>query len=64
MFALLQLLMDLSYFVIVTGTSSDEGFAICHAICERLLVLKAFTFFATHFLELTNLASIYPNVEK
>lgn len=25
---------------------------------------KAFTFFATHFMELTNLETLYPNVEK
>ncbi|XP_064639477.1 mutS protein homolog 4-like [Lineus longissimus] len=45
------------------GTSLDEGIGICHAICEYLLNLKAFTFFATHFMELTNLDSLYPNVE-
>ncbi|XP_063952097.1 mutS protein homolog 4-like [Lytechinus pictus] len=45
------------------GTSSDEGVGICHAICEYLLSLKAFTFFATHFMELANLDALYPNVE-
>ncbi|XP_019619725.1 PREDICTED: mutS protein homolog 4-like [Branchiostoma belcheri] len=45
------------------GTSNEEGVGLCHAICEYLLSLKAFTFFATHFLELTSLDSLYPNVE-
>ncbi|XP_062517164.1 mutS protein homolog 4-like [Corticium candelabrum] len=45
------------------GTSADEGLGLCHSICEYLLNLKAFTFFATHFLELTNLDALYPNVE-
>ncbi|KAL5005729.1 hypothetical protein ScPMuIL_016887 [Solemya velum] len=45
------------------GTSTDEGIGICHAVCEYLLNLKAFTFFVTHFLDLTNLDSLYPNAE-
>ncbi|CAH3162066.1 unnamed protein product [Porites lobata] len=45
------------------GTSSEEGVGICFSICENLLKKKAFTFFATHFLELTTMDSIYPNVE-
>ncbi|KAK2193937.1 hypothetical protein NP493_4g02025 [Ridgeia piscesae] len=45
------------------GTSADEGVGICHAICEYLLNLKAYVFFATHFMQLTNLESLYPNVE-
>ncbi|XP_065888860.1 mutS protein homolog 4-like isoform X5 [Dysidea avara] len=45
------------------GTSSEEGVGLCFAICERLLQTKAFTFFATHFMELTNLETLYPNVE-
>ncbi|KAK2164157.1 hypothetical protein LSH36_68g11029 [Paralvinella palmiformis] len=45
------------------GTSADEGVGICHSICEYLLNIKAFTFFATHFMDLTNLDSLYPNVE-
>lgn len=45
------------------GTSSEEGVGICHAVCEYLLHLKAFTFFATHFLELTGLSTLYPSVE-
>uniref|UniRef100_H3AEP5 MutS protein homolog 4 n=1 Tax=Latimeria chalumnae TaxID=7897 RepID=H3AEP5_LATCH len=45
------------------GTSTEEGVGICHAICEYLLNLKAFTLFATHFLELCHLDALYPNVE-
>ncbi|XP_072181746.1 mutS protein homolog 4-like [Diadema setosum] len=45
------------------GTSSDEGVGICHSVCEYLLSLRAFTFFATHFGEITNLDALYPNVE-
>uniref|UniRef100_H2YI01 DNA mismatch repair proteins mutS family domain-containing protein n=1 Tax=Ciona savignyi TaxID=51511 RepID=H2YI01_CIOSA len=45
------------------GTSSEEGVGLCWAISEFLLVQKSFTFFATHFLELCRLESIYPNVE-
>ncbi|XP_075038033.1 mutS protein homolog 4 isoform X2 [Mixophyes fleayi] len=45
------------------GTSTEEGIGICYAVCEYLLGLKAFTLFATHFLELCHLGTIYPNVE-
>ncbi|KAK3612393.1 hypothetical protein CHS0354_031987 [Potamilus streckersoni] len=45
------------------GTSAEEGIGLCHAICEYLLGIKAFTFFVTHFLELTRLDSLYPNLE-
>ncbi|XP_030643259.1 mutS protein homolog 4 [Chanos chanos] len=45
------------------GTSTEEGIGICHAICEYLLKLKAFTLFATHFLELCQLETLYSNVE-
>uniref|UniRef100_H3DJ20 MutS homolog 4 n=1 Tax=Tetraodon nigroviridis TaxID=99883 RepID=H3DJ20_TETNG len=34
------------------GTSAEEGIGLCHSVCEFLLSLKAFTLFATHFLEL------------
>lgn len=50
--------------VCVTGTSTDEGIAICQAISEHLRSLRAFTFFVTHFSELTNLDSLYANIEK
>lgn len=46
------------------GTSSEEGVGLCHAICEHLALSRGFTFFATHFLELTHLQTLYPNVEK
>ncbi|KAF4790228.1 mutS 4 [Turdus rufiventris] len=45
------------------GTSAQEGIGICYAACEYLLNLKAFTLFATHFLELCHLDALYPNVE-
>ncbi|XP_034015949.1 mutS protein homolog 4 isoform X2 [Thalassophryne amazonica] len=45
------------------GTSAEEGIGICHSVCEFLLRLKAFTLFATHFLELCQLENLYPNVE-
>ena len=44
------------------ATSHDEGFGICFAACEELLLSKAFTFFATHFVDLTLLSTLYPNV--
>ncbi|XP_068095301.1 mutS protein homolog 4 isoform X2 [Hyperolius riggenbachi] len=45
------------------GTSAEEGIGICYAVCEHLLATKAFTLFATHFLELCHLGTMYPNVE-
>ncbi|XP_073783842.1 mutS protein homolog 4 isoform X2 [Danio rerio] len=45
------------------GTSPEEGIGICHSVCEFLINLKAFTLFATHFLELCQLQTLYPNVE-
>uniref|UniRef100_A0A8C6WBT6 DNA mismatch repair protein n=1 Tax=Nannospalax galili TaxID=1026970 RepID=A0A8C6WBT6_NANGA len=45
------------------GTNTEEGIGISYAVCENLLSLKAFTLFATHFLELCHIDSLYPNVE-
>ncbi|XP_064400656.1 mutS protein homolog 4-like isoform X2 [Halichondria panicea] len=45
------------------GTSSEEGVGLCQAICEHLLSTEAITFFSTHFLELTRLEALYPNVD-
>ncbi|XP_063656312.1 mutS protein homolog 4 isoform X3 [Pan troglodytes] len=45
------------------GTNTEEGIGICYAVCEYLLSLKAFTLFATHFLELCHIDALYPNVE-
>uniref|UniRef100_A0A8D1WX34 MutS protein homolog 4 n=1 Tax=Sus scrofa TaxID=9823 RepID=A0A8D1WX34_PIG len=45
------------------GTNTEEGIGICYAVCEYLLSLKAFTLFATHFLELCHIDVLYPNVE-
>ncbi|KAM5147943.1 mutS protein homolog 4 isoform 1-T1 [Mantella aurantiaca] len=44
------------------GTSAEEGIGICYAVCEHLIGSKAFTLFATHFLELCHLDAMYPNV--
>ena len=46
------------------GTSVDEGMGFCFAFAERLLATNAFTFLATHFIPVTNLQALYPNVEK
>ncbi|XP_056009857.1 mutS protein homolog 4-like isoform X2 [Ostrea edulis] len=46
------------------GTSQEEGVGICHSVCEYLLGYKAFVFFATHFMDLSQLDSLYPNVQK
>ncbi|GFS64862.1 mutS protein homolog 4 [Trichonephila inaurata madagascariensis] len=40
-----------------------KGCAIAYAICEELLKTKAFVLCSTHFSQLTQLASVYPNVE-
>ncbi|XP_031824721.1 mutS protein homolog 4 [Sarcophilus harrisii] len=45
------------------GTNPEEGVGICYAVCEYLLSLKAFTLFATHFLELCEMDLLFPNVE-
>ncbi|XP_037098021.1 mutS protein homolog 4 [Syngnathus acus] len=45
------------------GTSAEEGIGLCHSVCEFLLGIKAFTLFATHYLELCQLASLYPCVD-
>ncbi|KAM3914999.1 mutS protein homolog 4 [Leptodactylus fuscus] len=45
------------------GTSAEEGIGICYAICEHLIRSKAFILFATHFLELCHLGTMYPNVQ-
>lgn len=45
------------------GTSAEEGMGLCYAICEQLLFTGAYTFLATHFLELNHLSHHYPNVE-
>ncbi|CAK7356353.1 unnamed protein product [Dovyalis caffra] len=44
------------------ATSSSDGFAIAWSCCEHLLSLKAYTIFATHMENLSELATIYPNV--
>ena len=46
------------------GTSAEEGVGLCYAICEELLSTGAYSFIATHYLELNRLAGTYPNVQK
>ncbi|XP_047951485.1 DNA mismatch repair protein MSH4 isoform X1 [Salvia hispanica] len=45
------------------ATSSSDGFAIAWSCCEHLLALKAYTIFATHMENLSELATTYPNVK-
>ncbi|KAH9777181.1 DNA mismatch repair protein MSH4 [Citrus sinensis] len=45
------------------ATSSSDGFAIAWSCCEHLLSLKAYTIFASHMENLSELATIYPNVK-
>uniref|UniRef100_A0A7C9ADF2 DNA mismatch repair proteins mutS family domain-containing protein n=2 Tax=Opuntia streptacantha TaxID=393608 RepID=A0A7C9ADF2_OPUST len=45
------------------ATSSSDGFAIAWSCCENLLSLKAYTIFATHMENLSELATLYPNVK-
>ncbi|XP_020519239.1 DNA mismatch repair protein MSH4 isoform X1 [Amborella trichopoda] len=45
------------------ATSSSDGFAIAWSCCEHLLSLNAYTIFATHMENLSELASVYPNVK-
>ncbi|KNA15413.1 hypothetical protein SOVF_098510 [Spinacia oleracea] len=45
------------------ATSSSDGFAIAWSVCEQLLSLKAYTIFATHMENLSELATLYPNVK-
>ena len=45
------------------GTSVEEGAGLCYAICEQLIETEAYTYLATHFLELYSLSTHYHNVE-
>lgn len=44
------------------GTSKTDGIGITFATCEKLIKENCFTYFATHFLDLTDFLHIYPNV--
>jgi hypothetical protein len=45
------------------ATSNEDGVAIAWAVSEFLLVKRAFTFFVTHYPQLSSLADVYPNVQ-
>ncbi|XP_027193469.1 DNA mismatch repair protein MSH4 isoform X2 [Cicer arietinum] len=45
------------------ATSSSDGLAIAWSCCEHLLSLKAYTIFATHMENISELATMYPNVK-
>eukprot|EP01119_Soliformovum_irregulare_P017774 TRINITY_DN5333_c0_g1_i3.p2 TRINITY_DN5333_c0_g1~~TRINITY_DN5333_c0_g1_i3.p2 ORF type:complete len:554 (-),score=161.96 TRINITY_DN5333_c0_g1_i3:2031-3692(-) len=46
------------------GTSNRDGVALSFSVCEHLLLhLKSHIFFVTHFLELVELETIYPNAK-
>ncbi|KAK8520820.1 hypothetical protein V6N12_004747 [Hibiscus sabdariffa] len=45
------------------ATSSSDGLAIAWSCCEHLLSHNAYTIFATHMENLSELATIYPNVK-
>ncbi len=45
------------------GTSTFDGLALAMACAEKLIKIKAYTLFATHYFELTHLAAQYSNVE-
>ncbi|VDP47598.1 unnamed protein product [Heligmosomoides polygyrus] len=45
------------------STSTEEGIGICYAVLEKLVKLKAFAIFATHFLDLAALDVSYSTVE-
>ncbi|CAK0814171.1 unnamed protein product [Prorocentrum cordatum] len=42
------------------GTAHADGVAICWAVCERLIELKVYTLFATHFFEICRLQAVFP----
>lgn len=44
------------------GTSPIEGIGISHAIGEKLIEMKSYVFFATHFSDLSVTLSRHPNV--
>ena len=44
------------------GTSISDGCSLAWSFCEYLLSSKAYIFFVTHFVELSQLESIYSNV--
>jgi len=45
------------------GTSYLDGASIAWSICEYLLSLRTYTLCATHYMQLADLESVYPNVK-
>ncbi|XP_022916222.2 mutS protein homolog 4-like [Onthophagus taurus] len=45
------------------STAVGEGTAMAVALCEDLAKTQAHCFFATHFIFMTNVADVYPNVQ-
>ncbi|KAL0486176.1 DNA mismatch repair protein MutS [Acrasis kona] len=45
------------------GTSNVEGSSIAWSICEYLMSLKAYTMFVTHYMQLSELELLYPNIK-
>lgn len=45
------------------GTSNIEGSSIAWSICESLLSSSCFTLFVTHYIHLSELSKLYPNVK-
>lgn len=42
------------------GTSHSDGLAICWAVCEKLVEMRVYTLFATHFFEISRMQALHP----
>lgn len=64
---LLNTLTDTSLVVLdelCRTTNCDDGMSLSFAICEKLATRGAFAFVVSHYLSLTVLADMYPNINK